>query len=145
VVGYFYKDSINTSFQHKANYTYDALNRLGTGVATPVSPGTVNYNLTYSYDRFGNASCTGGTGLCTSMSFNTATNRITNSNFSYDSAGNLLQDGTGAGTHSYQWDAEGKMKSVDNGTTSTYTYNALGQLAQLTWATNYLTHPLIKR
>jgi hypothetical protein len=35
-------------------------------------------------------------------------------------------DLTGDGTHTYQWDAEGRLKSVDSGTTATYTYNALG-------------------
>jgi hypothetical protein len=31
------------------------------------------------------------------------------------------------GTHTYQWDAEGRLASVDSGSTATYTYNALGQ------------------
>ncbi|MCJ7503877.1 MAG: RHS repeat-associated core domain-containing protein [Acidobacteriia bacterium] len=42
-------------------------------------------------------------------------------------AGNTTQDGTGVGTHTYQWDAEGRLKSVDDGTTASYVYNALGQ------------------
>ena len=41
-------------------------------------------------------------------------------------AGNLLQDGTGVGTHTYQWDAENRLKSVDVGATASYAYNALG-------------------
>ena len=28
--------------------------------------------------------------------------------YQHDTAGNLLQDGTGTGTHSFQWDAEGR-------------------------------------
>ncbi len=31
------------------------------------------------------------------------------------------------GTHTYQWDGENRLKSVDNGTTVSYTYNALGR------------------
>jgi RHS repeat-associated protein len=45
---------------------------------------------------------------------------------SYDAAGDL----TGDGTQTYQWDAEGHLTQVYNsvtGTTSTFTYNALGQ------------------
>ena len=48
----------------------------------------------------------------------------------YDTAGNLLNTGSGSGTYSYTWDAEGRMGSVGSpaGTTvATYVYNALGQ------------------
>jgi len=53
----------------------------------------------------------------------------------YDAAGNLTADGTGYGTHTFQWDAEGRMVSVDGGAgqscqsswTDCFTYNALGQ------------------
>ena len=31
--------------------------------------------------------------------------------------------------HTYAWDAEGRLKSVDNGATASFTYNALGQRA----------------
>jgi hypothetical protein len=34
---------------------------------------------------------------------------------------------TADGTHTYQWDAEGRMTSVDSGSTVTQKYNALGQ------------------
>src|SRR6266567_2534275 len=59
-------------------------------------------------------------------------NRINRSGYSYDAAGNLLQDGTGTGTHSFQWDAESRMKSVDGGTTGAFAYNAFGQRVQKT-------------
>ncbi len=45
----------------------------------------------------------------------------------YDDAGNLTQNGTAPGQHTFQWDAENRLSSVDNGTTATYTYNAFGQ------------------
>jgi YD repeat-containing protein len=49
--------------------------------------------------------------------------------------GDPLQRGTGFGTHTYQWDAEGRMVSVDGVAgqacqstwTACYVYNALGQ------------------
>ncbi len=56
-------------------------------------------------------------------SVNTAPNWISNSGFSYDSGGNMIADDTG---RSYQWDAEGRLKSVDNGTTWSAVYNAFG-------------------
>jgi|HubBroStandDraft_6_1064221.scaffolds.fasta_scaffold329392_2 hypothetical protein len=42
--------------------------------------------------------------------------------FSYDAAGNLLNDGT----NNYTYDAENRIKSVNGATT--YTYNANGQM-----------------
>ncbi len=53
--------------------------------------------------------------------YDATTNRINTSGFSYDAAGNL----TGDGTHTYQWDPEGRLHSLDN-YTKVYTYNALG-------------------
>jgi len=50
------------------------------------------------------------------------------SGFTYHAAGNL----TGDGQHSYQWDGEGKLKSVDSGATFNFVYNALGQQVQET-------------
>ncbi len=66
-------------------------------------------------------------GPCPSWTFSASTNRITIANFTYDAAGDLTKDGNGPGTHTYQWDAENRLKSVDSGTTASYTYNALGQ------------------
>ncbi len=66
-------------------------------------------------------------GPCPNWSFSATTNRISNAFFTYDAAGNLTKDGKGAGTHTYQWDAENRLKSVDTGSTASYTYNALGQ------------------
>ncbi len=45
---------------------------------------------------------------------NPATNQITTSGYSYDAAGNLVNDGA----HSYQYDAEGNVLQVDGGTTA---------------------------
>jgi YD repeat-containing protein len=107
-------------------YTRDNLNRLATSVAT----GSATQNLTFSYDRYGNMTClTNGqtNGLCPSYSFNGSTNQISNSGFTYDAGGNVTHNGTGVGTHTFQWDAENRLKSVDSGSTATYTYNALGQ------------------
>jgi RHS repeat-associated protein len=121
---------VNSSLSHSTLFAYDPLNRLSTAVAT----GNSTYNLTFSYTadgssgggRFGNMTCTvnGSTnGLCPQYGFNQSTNQINNSGFTYDADGNL----TSGGTHSYQYDAEGHVVSVDNGSTEASSYNALGQ------------------
>ena len=131
-MGYFFQDSTASPTPivgHTASYTYDALNRLTSSIAT----GLQTHNLTFSYTadgsdgRYGNMNCSGSPGCTVAMSFNAANNHISNAGFTYDAAGNLTQDGTGFGTHTYQWDAENRLKSVDGGTTVSYTYNALGQ------------------
>src|SRR6266851_8629791 len=83
-------------------------------------------------------------GRCPSYTFGSTTNQITNSNYTYDSSGDLTQNGTGTGTHTFQWDAENRMKSVGGSTCSTatacYTYNALGQRAERQTGTTYLEY-----
>jgi hypothetical protein len=114
-MGYFYQDTFwNTAFDHKASYTYDGVNRLLTAVATPYSPGTISYNLTFSNDAYGNMTCvTNGqtVGLCPVLTFNSNNQAVTlqgaNSNFSYDAAGDMTTDV--ATTRNYAWDAEGRL------------------------------------
>jgi len=127
VIGYTYTDSLNSTFSHSAFYVYDTMNRLACAQAT----GNHTYNLDYSYDRYGNMSCvtngqTNGPGP--NWTFDTSTNRISTSGFGYDAAGNLTADGT----HSYQWDGEGRLVTVDNGATIVLVYNALGQQVGVT-------------
>jgi YD repeat-containing protein len=47
---------------------------------------------------------------------------LPHSGFANDAAGNL----TGDGTYTYQWDAEGRLKSVNNGAARSHIYNAGG-------------------
>jgi RHS repeat-associated protein len=144
VVGNFFQDTSNSSQGHTASYSYDNLSRLTTSVAT----GSATHNLTFSYDRYGNMTCVTNqqtNGPCPNWTFNSSTNRISNSNFTYDAAGNLTQDGTGTGTHTYQWDAEGRMVSVDGVAgqacrstwTACYVYNALGQRVEKVVGSSY--------
>jgi len=122
VAGHYYADGVNASFDHVVAYTYDPTNRLTSSVAT----GSATHNLAFAYDRYGNMTCVQNaqtSGLCPQWSFSTATNQLTNSGFNFDAAGNLTSDLS----HSYQWDAEGRMTSVDSGSTAAYVYNALGQ------------------
>lgn len=136
VMGHFLQDTTNPTQGHTATYTYDNVNRLTTSVAT----GSSVHNVTFSYDRFGNMTCvTNGqtNGPCPNYTFNTSTNRVTNNGYTYDAAGNLTEDGTGTLAHTYQWDAENRLKSIDNGSTASYTYNALGQRVEKLVGTTY--------
>jgi len=69
---------------------------------------------------------TGGADACAAMTYNATTNRLSaigSQTPQYDAAGNLLSDGTGTGSHSYTWDAEGRMTSATyNGSTTTYSW-----------------------
>ncbi|MGH8399208.1 MAG: RHS repeat-associated core domain-containing protein, partial [Gammaproteobacteria bacterium] len=81
------------------------------------------YNLAFSYDRYGNMTCTQNqntSGPCPQNSFNSSTNRITTSGFTYDAAGDLTSDGSNI----WQYDAEGRQSSANG---NFQTYNALGQ------------------
>jgi YD repeat-containing protein len=104
--GYWYSDVTNSSQSHTSSFTMDALNRLTDSDAT----GNQTQSLDFSYDRYGNMTCT-TQGLCTALTFSTSTNHITTGSYPYDAAGNLLTDGT----HSYQWDAKSRLEILSNG------------------------------
>jgi RHS repeat-associated protein len=95
-------------------FGYDALNRLTTSQENSGS----NWSQTNAYDRYGNRWIDLGGGT-QSLYFNTSNNRITG--WSYDNAGNLLNDGY----HSYSYDGENKISKVDG--VSAYIYNGEGQ------------------
>ena len=54
--------------------------------------------------------------------------------YTYDAAGNLTKDVQQLDQHTYQWDGEGRVSTVDPGSSPTwsFTYNALGHRVQ--WA-----------
>ncbi|HMD84667.1 MAG TPA: RHS repeat-associated core domain-containing protein, partial [Terriglobia bacterium] len=130
VMGYDDLDNASSNVSHTAAYTYDGVNRLTVAQAT----GNSTYNLDFIYTQdgsngqFGNMSCLlngDGTtvGPCPQFTFSSSTNRITTSGYAYDAAGNVTNDGV----HAYTWDAEGRIATVDAGSTATYTYDALGR------------------
>lgn len=102
-------------------YTYDDLNRLISSVGGPN-----DYTYTYDYDRFGNrwnqklnGGCTAGTSACVQFDAN---NHMTNLVQTYDAAGNAVSDSM----HSFAYDAENRLDSLDGGATS-YLYDAEGR------------------
>jgi len=119
------------------NYLYDGANRLlqaAENSAAPSTPGCVDGNAnwceTYGYDAFGNRRITARTKLTPSAveaaSYSPATNRIADSGWSYDAAGNILTDPLSG---SYAYDAENRQKSavVTGSGTTQYSYDGDGR------------------
>ena len=103
------------------SYTYDNLNRLSTMTA----PGDNCSGLSWTYDAWGNRTQqnnTGGNCPAPQTAVN-ANNRIVATGINYDAAGNMYADGT----HTYAFDAENQITTVDSGAVATYTYDAFGQ------------------
>ena len=86
------------------SFGYDALNRLTTSNENSGS----SWSQTNGYDQYGNRWIDYGGGVH-NLSFSTSTNRITNTGYSYDAAGNLTNDTL----HSYTFDGENKIRGVD--------------------------------
>jgi RHS repeat-associated protein len=111
------------SSTHNETFSYDALNRLATGMQADNA-----FNITYSYDAWGNMQ-ESGTSNFPPMGYD-LTNRVKPSSsctpnvvsFCYDAAGDMLADNH---NNVYTYDALSRIKSL-NGSAATYTYNALG-------------------
>jgi RHS repeat-associated protein len=94
-------------------YGYDDFNRLKSASATGQS-------YTYDYDRYSNRWHQVGPHPVT-QSYTGNNNRM--DGYSYDAAGNLLNDGT----YNYSYDAENRIKQVNAGAIASYTYDANGR------------------
>ena len=108
------------------SYTYDTLNRL----STMTGSGGNCTGLSWSFDAWGNRTAqtpTAGTCNQSNLTYD-AHNRITTTGFSYDAAGNLVADGT----HTYSYDEENRLTTVDGGATATYVYDPMGNRVQRT-------------
>ena len=110
-------DSINGNW----SYTYDDFNRLNTAVSS------AGQGCAETYDLYGNRLQQNTyNGSCFAGQFTTSGNNNRLDQMSYDAAGNVINDGT----HSYAYDAEGRVATVDGGATATYVYDASGQRAR---------------
>ncbi len=89
-------------------YAHDDLSRLAA-----VNCGSGNWNQAFSYDAFGNGSKSGsGLGLSFQPVYSSSTNRYTAlpaGSPAYDASGNVKADGF----HSYAWDADGNLTTLD--------------------------------
>ncbi len=121
--------TINSTTESAA-YTYDNVGRLVTSNQT--SNGS-SAQRRFVYDRWGNRSgvwdaVSGGNqiqSVTLQQSGGVPTNRIlsvttgSTLNYTYDAAGNVTNDGV----HSYTYDAENRLVSVDGGATAQYAYD----------------------
>jgi RHS repeat-associated protein len=118
-----------------AAYRYDNLGRL---VSSNQTSNATSAQRRFAYDRWGNRSgvwdaTSGGNqiqSVALQQSGGAPTNQIASvtvgkstQNYVYDANGNLINDGA----HTYEYDAENRMKSVDNGATAAYAYDYLNR------------------
>jgi len=125
--------TINSTTESAA-YAYDDLRRLVTSNQTSNS---ASAQRRFAYDRWGNRTgvwdaVSGGTqiqSIALQQSGGAPTNQIqsviagSTLNYTYDSAGNVTSDGA----HSYTYDGENRVVSVDAGSTATYAYDQSNQ------------------
>jgi len=107
-------------------FTYDQLNRVNTA-EVPTA-----WGLSFGYDVWANLltqTVTKGSAPMLNVTVNNQ-NKITNSGFSYDAAGNLTNDGS----LPYTYDAENRLTSADG---VTYTYDGDGLRVQKSTGTLY--------
>jgi RHS repeat-associated protein len=102
---------------------YDELNRLSTMSSPADASGCTG--LSWTYDAWANrTNQTTSSGACTeSHPTIGANNQFTGAPYTYDAAGNMTADGN----HTYTYDAENRLTTVDGGATATYVYDAEGQ------------------
>jgi RHS repeat-associated protein len=112
--------SANDSANLNWTYTYDSLNRL-------LSASASGQAYSYSYDRFGNRWQQNGP-HSSSVAFDANNHVMSGSGISYDPSGDVAGDGS----HTYAYDAEGRLSTVDGGTTASYVYDAEGRRTRKT-------------
>jgi len=115
----------NRDTTRSQSFTYDQLNRIATAKTTSTT-GSTCWDEAFGYDAWGNLLSIGRVGgySCSNeellnLTVNTS-NRITNSGYSYDTAGNEMGDGI----NSYSWDAENHLITTAG---VTYTYDGDGK------------------
>ena len=118
-------------------YTYDALNRLASfkqgEMTTSVEIPNPLKQVQYALDALGNRTTLTTNGVTTNytadnMNAYTTLTGGQNATMQYDANGNLTNDGI----HTYQYNYNNRLISVDNGTTATYKYDALNRRIQKT-------------
>jgi RHS repeat-associated protein len=137
------------------NFTYDPWGRLSAAHTTTVSSTAGTWSLQWTYDRLGNRTAqtlVGGNVTIGQPNFviDPNTNRITNSGYTYDAAGNMTHDATAsytydganrltkinAGPPTYTYFGPLRIKKVVGSTTTTYIYSGSKPIAEYTGTSN---------
>jgi RHS repeat-associated protein len=117
----------NVDSGRTVSYAFDALYRL-TSATTSGSTNYPKWGLSMNYDRYGNRSSQSVSSGCVapmvcptnSVGIDATTNRINTSGYAYDANGNMTNDGN----NTLVYDAENRLLSATNGSTSgTYSYD----------------------
>lgn len=115
-------------------YGYDALNRLTSFKQGEITTGVEIPNplkqVQYAMDALGNRTTVTTNGVATQYTANNmnAYTAVTGMSLQYDDNGNLTSDGS----HTYQYNYNNRMISVDYGQTAAYKYDALNRRIQKT-------------
>ena len=114
-------------------YSYDAINRITEFRQGTLSGGSISSPLSqinYTYDASGSRTTVVDNSVTTTYSPNSrhAYTSVTTGggspvSYGYDSNGNLTSDGV----HTYSYDFENRLVSVDGGATASYAYDPLGR------------------
>lgn len=116
-------------------YTYDAINRLASFKQGEITTGVEIPNplkqVQYALDALGNRTTVTANGVTTNyiadnMNAYTSITGGQTMTPQYDDNGNMTNDGT----HTYQYNYNNRLVSVDNGATATYKYDALNRRIQ---------------
>ena len=123
-------------------YEFDSVGRLMKahgGLAAGATGVTANWTQTYTYDRYGYKTATSATGDLedgftraprdglSSVSIDTANNRVNTSGWEYDLAGNLIRGKDGTAWQKFEYDAAGRLVKIRNDSNvllEEYTYGA---------------------
>lgn len=160
-------DTVNSA--RSRTFVFDSLGRLETAAAsTYATSPTYCFGESYSTDRYGNltgigsisSSYTGCTQDNLSVSVSTTTNQITTSGYSYDSSGNMTNDGSNtfvydgesratsanSGNAAYTYDGNGVRvkKAVTGGTTTTYLFSGGQVIAEYTGSSPSPSSPSVE-
>jgi RHS repeat-associated protein len=127
----------NLASGRSQSFTYDYLNRITTAQSTATT-GSDCWGQAFGYDATYKTNLSSITSSkCSSQTLSlsiTDKNRISNTGFTYDNAGNLTADGT----YSYAWNALNQLTSVGG---VTYTYDGDGRRVKKSNGTLYWYGP----